>query len=218
MTSDSPDSTPTPTPTPALTRYTAFDGGRRIASGTLAEVAAQMRAAGLARGARTALIFDDATGRVVDFDLGGTDEEVEARARQRGAAPRGGAASGTRPRGPGRPRLGVVSREVTLLPRHWAWLAAQRGGASATLRRLVDQARRDGEAEDRVRAAQDATYRFLSAIAGDREGYEEAIRALFRSERTAFEERTAPWPDDLRQYTLRLAAPAFADPETGAGG
>jgi hypothetical protein len=106
----------------------------------------------------------------------------------------------------------VVSKEVTLLPRHWAWLAAQRGGASATLRRLVDRARRQGAAEDRVCTAQDATYRFLSALAGDLPGFEEAIRALYRSDGAAFEKRSAAWPDDLRDYALRLAGPVFSPP------
>jgi len=189
---------------------TAFDGERHLASGSLADVAAAVKRVVGEAGSHDILVFEDATGRVVDLDLRGSPEEVGARHRLREAATiasSGPARAGRR--GPGRPRLGVVSREVTLLPRHWAWLAAQRGGASAALRRLVDQARRLNEGRDQVRAAQDAAYRFMSAVAGDRPGFEEAARALFRGERDRFEAETDRWPDDLRAHALRLAAPAF---------
>ncbi|MFV2008051.1 MAG: DUF2239 family protein, partial [Longimicrobiales bacterium] len=164
-------------------RCTAFEGDRRIASGTLAEVACAVKA--LADGCEggEVLIFDDYTGQVVEVDLRGTPAEVLRRLS--GGNGDGGPAleSATdedQPRrGPGRPRLGVVGREVTLLPRHWTWLEAQRGNASATLRRLVDEARSESEATDAVRRAQDSAYRFCTAMAGDRPGFEEAMRALF---------------------------------------
>jgi len=189
---------------------TAFDGDRRLASGPLAEVAVAVKRAVGEERSHGILVFEDATGRVVDLDLRGSPEEVAARHRLREAATiaTAGPARGSR-RGPGRPRLGVVSREVTLLPRHWAWLAAQRGGASAALRRLVDQARRINEGRDQVRGAQDAAYRFMSAVAGDRAGFEEAVRALFRGERDRFQAEVASWPTDLRAHVLRLAAPAL---------
>lgn len=188
-------------------RCTAFAGDRRVASGPLSAVAKAIREAGERPGRRDILVFDDSTGRVVDLDLRGTPDEVA----ERHAAP-----PPPRKR-PGRPKLGVVSKEVTLLPRHWAWLAAQRGGASAALRRLVDQARRDNEDRDQARAAQDAAYRFLSAVGGDRPGYEEAARALFRGERDRFEAEIGGWPDDFREHALRLADPAFGatDDEEG---
>ena len=195
--------------TSAAPTFSAFDEGRLIASGTLAEVAIELLRIGADQGPRTALIFSDLTGGVIDFDLGGPRAEIEARADRRVAALRRAGDDEAPHRGRGRPRLGVVSREVTLLPRHWAWLSAQRGGASATLRRLVDDARRTHEARDRARKAQDATYRFLSAVAGDFAGYEETIRALFRSDRSAFQTHSSSWPDDLRAYALRLAAPAM---------
>jgi hypothetical protein len=197
-------------PTPPS--FTVFDDGHRIASGSLAEVAVEMLRKGAGDGPRTALIFHDATGSVIDFDLAGSRSEIEARAERREAALQHSRDPHGPGRGPGRPRLGVVSREVTLLPRHWAWLSAQRGGASATLRRLVDDARRQNQAEDQIRAAQDTTYRFLSALAGDFRGYEEAIRALFRSDRAAFEASISTWPEDLRAYTLCLATSALGDP------
>lgn len=191
-------------------RCTAFDGDRRLASGPLAEVAVAVKGALGESRSHDILVFEDATGRVVDLDLRGSPEEVAARHRLREAATiaTAGPARGSR-RGPGRPRLGVVSREVTLLPRHWAWLGAQRGGASAALRRLVDQARRVNEGHDQLRASQDAAYRFMSAVGGDRPGFEEAVRALFRGERDRFEAETGSWPADLRAHALRLAAPAL---------
>ena len=112
--------------------------------------------------------------------------------------------------GPGRPRLGVVAREVTLLPRHWDWLNDQPGGASAALRRLVDQARKANAGRDRIRRAQEATYRFMSAMAGDEPGFEEATRALFAGRPAVFDALTDAWPPDVRDHSRKLAAPAFA--------
>jgi len=173
-------------------RCTAFAGARRIASGTLPEVAVAARHALEEGAAEPLLVFDDATGRVVDLDLRGTA------------------------RGRGRPRLGVVSREVTLLPRHWGWLATQRGGASATLRRLVDEARRGSSRQDRVRRAQDAAYRFMSAVGGDLPGYEEALRALFAGDVERFERHTSDWPADIRDHSRSLAEDALSAPASTA--
>lgn len=205
-------------PTDAPLNVTAFLGTRRLASGPLPEVAAAARSVldrAPAGPEGAVLVFDDGTGRVVDLDLRGTDEEVAVRAEAFAEAlAEAGPGTGPLtpgPRGPGRPRLGVVAKEVTLLPRHWAWLAAQRGGASATLRRLVDEARRAGAAQERVRRAQDAAYRFASAMAGDRPGYEEAMRALFGGDRGAFASQIEAWPDDVRRHVLALAADAFGD-------
>lgn len=196
---------------------TAFEGTRRIASGTLEEVALAAKEI-VDRGERApVLVFDDTTGQVVDLNLQGTTEEVRAWALAQ-TRPRtepgatGCAVSGAGPRGPGRPKLGVVSKEVTLLPRHWAWLGAQHGSASATLRRLVDEARRAGERKDRVRQAQDAAFRFMSAMAGDLPGFEEAIRALFRGNPDEFEAETRNWPGDVYVHTTFLAAEAFRKP------
>lgn len=180
---------------------TAFQGLRRIASGPLPEVALAVKAAQDGDPSAPLLTFDDATGRVIDLDLRGTPEAVAAR-----FAPAGEAA----PRGRGRPRLGVVAREVTLLPRHWEWLGAQPGGASVALRRLVEQARQAGGEQARRREAQEAAYRFLSALAGDAPGYEEVLRALFAGDRQAFAAILGPWPPDVREHALRLAAPAFS--------
>ena len=204
--------------------FTAFDGFRRVASGPLSEVAATVRAYlrdPSAADGGAVLVFSDRDGRVVDLDLRGSEADVRGRAERRAAAmgpalgPRATDGSsdggGAVKRGPGRPRLGVVGKEVTLLPRHWAWLDAQKGGASATLRRLVDAARRHSEGSDRVRAARDAAYRFMAAVAGDLPGYEESIRALFRGDRGRFDDETHDWPPDVRAYCASLAADALTD-------
>ena len=114
----------------------------------------------------------------------------------------------------GAPDCGVVGREVTLLPRHWEWLSAQPGGASVALRKLVEQARRENAGRDRARRSQEVAFRFMSAMAGNMAGFEEASRALFAGGRERFEGLTAPWPPDVRDYAARLAADAFAAEET----
>ena len=184
----------------ALTSCTAFDGPRRLAAGPLAEVARAVKARAEADPAAALLTFDDTTGAVIDLDLRGTPEEVVARLGT--SAP---AASERRSRG--RPRLGVVAREVTLLPRQWEWLARQPGGASAALRRLVDAARRD-DSPGVARAAREAAYRFMAAMAGDLPGFEEATRALFAGDRARFEAQAAAWPADIRAHAETLAWPA----------
>src|SRR5689334_10793300 len=155
---------------------TGFAGTRRIASGPLAEVAVAARKALDAGGQEPILIFDDQTAHGVAVDLRGTPEDVAARLG--GVRGRGGSAAASpdretlTPRGRGRPKLGVVAREVTLLPRHWEWLASQPGGASATVRRLVDAARQTSADRDRSRAAKEVAYRFMSAMAGNEPGFE----------------------------------------------
>lgn len=188
--------------------YCAFLGHRRLAVGTLTEVARV--AAGVAPDAVEPLLVFDDEARQVELDLrGGPDA---AAARVAGAAstpPAAPAPAPAAPRGRGRPQLGVVAREVTLLPRHWEWLAAQPGGASVTLRRLVDEARRGAGGADTLRAARERAYRFLHAIAGNLPSYEEALRALFAGDAARFTDCTAAWPQDVRQHAQTLAARAF---------
>jgi hypothetical protein len=171
---------------------TAFDGSTILARGRLAEVALAVRQRLGERPEATLLTFDDASGRVIDLDLRGTPAEIIARL-------------GDEPRGRGRPKLGVVAREVTLLPRHWDWLAAQPGGASQALRRLIDEARRGDRGETQERAAREAAYRFMAAMAGDRPGFEEATRALFANDEIGFFRQAAGWPADIRTYAQELA-------------
>ena len=185
--------------------FTAFYGQRRLASGPLPEVAlAVKRAAGKA--IEPILIFSDATGRAIDLDLRGKDEEVLARLPATAEAnPVPEPAPPDEPRGRGRPKLGVVAREVTLLPRHWDWLNGQPGGASVALRKLVEAARRNNGDADRLRAARDAAYHFMSAMAGNLADFEEASRALFADDRRRFTALIAAWPADIRDHVVKLA-------------
>jgi hypothetical protein len=182
--------------------FTAFAGTSLLAEGTALEVALAAKAATPQAGSGTILIFDDRTGREIDFDLRGSDAEIAARLQPAEAA------SGEARKTSGRPRLGVVSREVTLLPRHWDWLAEQPGGASVTLRKLVETARKTGAAS--ARQAQQAADSFMTAMLGNQPGYEEAARALYASDRERFLELSEPWPADLRDHARRLAGPAFS--------
>jgi hypothetical protein len=166
-----------------MTTLTAFLGDSLFVRGDAAEVARLLRERGDALPVR---IFEDETGRVTDLDL-------------RSAAPP--PAPVETARGRGRPKLGVTAREVTLLPRHWEWLARQRGGASAALRRLVEEA---SKAAVTPEARRDAAYRFMSDMCGDRPRYEEALRALYRGERERFDALIAEWPEDVRAFIGRL--------------
>jgi hypothetical protein len=187
------------------THCTAFHGARCIAAGELAEVA--LKAKATADKGEPVLIFDDATSEAIEVDFRGTAEDVLQRLARAGS-PQATAAPET-PRGPGRPKLGVVSREVTLLPRHWDWLNAQPGGASVALRKLVEEARRANAGKDRVRQSQEAAYRFMSAMAGNRPGFEEATRALLAGERERFYQLVEGWPRDIRDHARKLAVAAL---------
>jgi hypothetical protein len=182
--------------------FTAFKGQRRLVSGPLPEVALAVTRAEQDGSERIA-IFSDATGCPIDLDPRGSDDEIVARLPPSPAAPEEAALS--EPRGRGRPKLGVVAREVTLLPRHWEWLNAQPGGASVSLRKLVDAARRANAEKDRSRAARDAAYHFMSAAAGNLPNFEEASRALFADDRRRLATLIATWPGDIRDHIARLA-------------
>jgi uncharacterized protein len=172
--------------------YTAFARQSRIASGALKEMLLETKTFLERGGVEPVFIFEDQTGRQVDFDFRGTSDEVLER-----AAP-------TRRTGPGRPRLGVVSREVSLLPRHWDWLEQQPNGISAALRRLVDEVRKRAPSEERARLAREAAGRFMTAMAGNLPGYEEASRALFAKDHERFTHLIAAWPEDVRLHLERL--------------
>ncbi len=212
-------------------RCTAFEAGHCIASGGLREVAL---AAKLAhdRSAHSAtpwpvLIFNDATSEVIELDWRGAKAEFQARldvmlglgaiAAAPGSSRLGqvvqtevhGDTGLIAARGPGRPKLGVVAREVTLLPRHWEWLSSQTGGASVALRKLVDNARRDSEVKDRVRQSSTVGYKFMSTMAGHEAGFEEASRALFAGDKIRFEALILAWPLDVQTHLKKLLAEVF---------
>ena len=178
----------------------AFAGMHRLDSGPEEELIARLRAN--PPGPETLLrIFDDATGERLELDL-----------RPDGAATAVPVPQVPAPRTVGRPRLGVVAREVTLLPRHWDWLNRQPGGASVALRRLVDEARQVHRERDAQRAAREAVYRVMTEMAGDLPGFEEATRALFAAEAERFATLVEPWPADIKDYLRRLAQGAWASP------
>jgi len=177
----------------SLPEVVAFDADRMLACGSRADVAQAVDRAVRKDGPLQILAFDGLTSRLVDLDAWAPPPEPEAK------------------RGPGRPRLGVVAREVTLLPRHWDWLNAQPGGASVALRKLVDEARKSNAAADDVRARRESVYRFITAMAGDRPHYEEACRALFAGDAAGFHAAIGDWPKDVRQHATALSAGAFGD-------
>jgi hypothetical protein len=193
--------------------YTAFAGPRCIASGGLEEVALKVKAWVDGGEQAPVVLYEDATGLPVHPDLRGTREDVlrglEAR-RVRSAASSEDAEEPRRS-GPGRPKLGVVSREVSLLPRHWEWLNAQPSGASAALRRLVENELREGQGRERARKSQEAAGRFMLAVAGDLPAFEEASRAFYARNAERFEQLTQPWPRDVREHVRRLVAIVIRD-------
>jgi hypothetical protein len=189
-----------------IVRCTAFVGVEIVASGSLQEVALAVKERLNQDPAVSPLVFDDATARPIDLDLRGSDEAVLKRLDDH---PVHGAKAPART--PGRPKLGVVAREVTLLPRHWDWLNGQPGGASVALRRLIDEARHASPVADKVRQAREVTYRFMTAVAGNQPGYEEAIRALFAGNGAHYHALIAGWPTDVRAYARQLSLDAFEE-------
>ncbi|WP_313253764.1 DUF2239 family protein [Stenotrophomonas sp.] len=188
--------------------HALFEGHQLLARGPLQQVVAEAVArGGVGADGRPLLLLNDGSGETVDLDLRGglaqVLERLQARLAPAPAAPQEAAA----PRERGRPRLGVVAREVTLLPRHWEWLASQRGGASQALRRLVDEARRR-EQEQGLPASPEARYKAMSTLAGDLPGFEEASRLLFAGDEAGFARSIAQWPQDLRDYLGSASAEA----------
>lgn len=205
------------------TPSTAFEGSRCIASGTLREVTLATKPVvdGWASSISPPpiLVFDVASSEVIELDWRGTLADFEARltALDRVMTPAMPPAPAEEPpavadapRGPGRPKLGVAAREVTLLPRHWEWLASQPGGASVALRKLVETARLASETKDRVRHCAAVTYKFMSTMAGHEPGFEEASRALFAGDQAGFASRVAAWPADVQAHLLTISTNAFA--------
>jgi hypothetical protein len=196
-----------------LKSCTAFKSNQRVASGDLLKVAKKVKEIIDRDKQASILIFDDVTSELVEVDFRGTMEDVLERLEK----PTTGVESATAPsktdqssqRRPGRPKLGVVSREVTLMPRHWDWLNSQPGGASVALRKLVEEARRVNSGKDKVRHSKEVAYRFMSAMAGNLPGFEEATRALFAGDSERFNSLVASWSIDIRDHARKLAEGAF---------
>jgi hypothetical protein len=194
---------------------TAFDGMRILASGELPEVAVNVKKLIDQGEAHSVLIFDDINSEQIEVDFRGTLEDVLKRVEDGAVTIESTAEKiNSEPashRGPGRPKLGVVPREVTLLPRHWEWLNRQPGGASVALRKLVEEARRVNSNRDKLRFSQESVYRFIFAMAGDLPGFEEASRALFAQDSEKFNARVNIWPADIRAHVLKLSVHAFTN-------
>lgn len=178
--------------------YTAFAGDRLVWSGPLPELLVRAKKKLDKNPDLTLFVFEDKTGRQVDFDFSGTPEEVVARAAPPEPEP------GPERYGPGRPKLGVVAREITLLPRHWEWLEQQPQGISAAIRRLVDEARKREPNKERARLARAAASRFMWVMAGDLPNFEEASRALFAKDGDRFGDLVKKWPPDIKKHLERL--------------
>ncbi|QOZ30526.1 DUF2239 family protein [Bradyrhizobium sp. CCBAU 53421] len=191
--------------------YVAFEGEHRIGAGDLPEVARAAKQLLDQRKDAAVLVFNGRTSALVDIDFRGSVDDVLARLPKPAPLLDEEPATPAAPRGPGRPKLGVVAREITLLPRHWDWLAQQKGGASVAIRKLIDEARRSSGDKDRTRSAQDAAYRFMTTMAGNRPNYEDAIRALFAHDRRRFATLIADWPADIRDHAIKLAYSDQAD-------
>ena len=193
--------------------YIAFAGDKRIAYGSLSDVATAVKRVVDQSLSPAVSVFDAESSEPVELDLRGTLEEVLSRLPSESAEEEDGfsasGAGGHPRRAPGRPRLGVTAREVTLLPRHWEWLANQPGGASVALRKLVEHARRSAGSEDRIRRVRESAYRFMFAMAGNESGFEEAARALFAARPERFDTAIAGWPADIREHAKKVAEPVF---------
>lgn len=181
--------------------YSAFAESKKIATGDVLEVATKVKKFLTKEAKAQVLIFDDSTSNQIEIDFRGTPEIVTRRLEALFEKTQ----EGEKKSGPGRPKLGVVAKEVTLLPDHWEWLARQPGGASVTLRKLVEEAKKKNSAKDQIRMSQEATYKFMTVMAGDLPDYEEALRALYASDTKKFEKLITAWPKDIQDHTMMLA-------------
>ncbi|MDT8427636.1 MAG: DUF2239 family protein [Pseudomonadales bacterium] len=193
-----------------MKEYIAFAGELRLASGPLHTIAIKTKQWLDTHPESTVLVFDSEDSNLIELDLRGSVEEVVARLPPMTQSDAGNPErANSHRRSAGRPKLGVTAREVTLLPRHWDWLKAQPGGASTTLRKLVEKAIHDNPESERIRKSKENCYRFIQAIAGNEPGFEEATRALFAGREPDFIEHTGGWPVDISHHALVLAKPAF---------
>ena len=186
--------------------YTAFDGFQLISQGSLEKVALDAKRQLKANRDARILVFSDSSGKQMDLVLSGSEKETSERLKIF-KTPDGNPSQS----GPGRPKLGVIAREVSLLPSHWEWLSNQSGGSSAIIRRLVEEKMKGpASGKDKIKKAQEAVYTFLNAIAGDLPNFEEAVRFLYRRDKKRFKELIAKWPEDLVRHTLALASETFS--------
>ncbi|MBN1412503.1 MAG: DUF2239 family protein [Spirochaetales bacterium] len=174
-----------------ITNFTAFAGHSLIASGDLRTILTLTKKYLDSGQNEPILIFNDETGRQHDFNMQGTLQEVLDRAMDQPQ------------KGPGRPKLGVINKEVSLLPRHWEWLNRQQHRASGTIRRLVEAAQKEGKG-NRAKALLEAAGNFMWAMTGNFKGFEEASRALYARKWEKLEEIISSWPADVKNHLLGM--------------
>jgi len=182
------------------TTYTAFADAALLVSGPLSSVVSALKSRFDKKGIEGVLVFRDDTGYEVDFDLRGSLDDVMAR-----VVPK------QEPLGRGRPKLGVVSREISLLPRHWEWLDEQPHGNSAAIRRLIDEARKREPDRAHIRKAQAAASKAMTTLAGNLPNFEEASRSLFARDEKSWRKLVKSWPGDVRKYLARLLDGTWQD-------
>jgi hypothetical protein len=192
--------------TSQVNKYSAFEDAKLLFQGELSDVVLKIKKYLGSDRNSAILIFSEDTGKLMDFNFQGTTQAVLKRLEVFTSAEQMNPSSG-----PGRPRLGVVSREVSLLPRHWEWLAARSGGASATIRLLVEEAQKKSSTNPSIKQMQERVYRVMSVLAGDFHGYEEALRALYKRDRKSFVSRIETWPKDVQKYLNDLGKPVFEE-------
>lgn len=181
---------------------TAFADTKKIAEGNVLEVALKVQRHVKKNKKSQVQVFDDLTSAPIELDLRGTPDDLRGRLRKIEE-------SSEKKSGPGRPKLGVISKEVTLLPQHWEWLSVQPGGASVTIRKLIEEAKKKNVVQDQIRMSQEATYKFMNVMAGDLVNFEEALRALYAKDAKRFEDLIGDWPKDIREHAKDLSRKAF---------
>lgn len=185
--------------------WIVFEHHRRLAHGEPAGVIAAVQQRLAAEPEALPLVLDAVSSERIELDWRTPAAQLLAQLPAPAAADESDEAAGSdAPRGPGRPKLGVTAREVTLLPRHWDWLARQPGGASVALRKLVQSAMREGGSAEAQRRATEAAYRFMSIVCGDLPQYEEVSRALFAGDLARVDALAAHWPADVAAHLRSL--------------
>lgn len=175
-------------------RYTAFRGDTRIITDSLFNVALALQK----QSEMNVLVFNDQTGQQIDLDLSGSEDDLKQRYTEVEYVKK-----------VGRPKLGVISREITLQQKHWNWLDQQSSSASAVIRKLIDKELNDPSSESNIMLAKQAIDHFMLAMLGNMPNYEEATRALYQGNKSHFLALIHNYPKDLKVYLELKAQTAF---------
>lgn len=167
--------------------YTAFVGNTRLITDSLLNVALAIK--NQQHDSAPILIFEDQTGKQIDVNITGSESDIQQRYAELETVKK-----------VGRPKLGVISREITLQQKHWDWLDLQNSSASAVIRKLIDQELNNAQSESNIMMTKQTTDRFMSAMLGNMPNYEEATRALYQGNKEGFLELIQDYPNDLKEY------------------